>query len=341
MKRGLVIGKFYPPHSGHKYLIDTAQAGCDILDVLVVDSPKYRIPATVRKGWLEALHPDANVMIIPDIGQDDNSPAWAKHTLQFLGYKPDVVFSSEDYGEPWAYFMRTKHKMVDRQRVRVPISATKVRGDMLQYWKYLEDPVRRDLAVRIAVVGAESTGTTTLARALAEHYKAPWVPEYGRLYSEALWQAEFAWTDSDFVHIAKVQQEMERELAAKSHGLIICDTNATATQLWQDRYLGHISPAVKQIAAKDKVDIYILTGDEIPFVQDGIRDGEHIRHQMHRQFEQMLKQQDIPYSVARGSLDKRLRAAVKHIDTTLKGYSLNDRDFTRDPVQSGHHTAAA
>ena len=341
MKRGLVIGKFYPPHSGHKYLIDTAAAGCDELDVLVVDNPKYRIPADVRKQWLEAIHPEANVMVIPDIGQDDNSPAWARHTLKFLGYKPDIVFSSEDYGEPWAYFMRTKHQMVDRQRVRVPISATKVRSDMLQYWQYLENPVRRDLAIRIAVIGAESTGTTTLTQALAKHYHAPWVPEYGRLYSEALWQTDFTWTDSDFVHIAKIQQQMERELAIKSKGLIICDTNATATQLWQDRYMGHTSPEVVAIAAKDKVDLYILTGDEIPFVQDGIRDGEHIRHGMHQQFETMLNQQRVPYIVATGSVQKRIDLATKHIDTLLKGYSLHDRTFTRDTTASGQHAAPA
>ena len=38
---------------------------------------------------------------------------------------------------------------------------------------------------RVAIVGAESTGKTTLATALAEHYRTAWVPEFGRLYTEA------------------------------------------------------------------------------------------------------------------------------------------------------------
>ena len=223
MTRGLVIGKFYPPHSGHKYLIDTAQAGCDALDVLICDNPKYHIPAGTRKQWLQAIHPNANIQIIPDIGDDDNSQAWAEYTLEFLGYTPDIVFSSEDYGEPWATYMNTAHQMVDRQREHVPVSATKVRADMLKHWQYVEDPVRKDLAIRVAVVGAESTGTTTLSMALAKHYKAPWVPEFGRLYTEALDTMPFTWTDSDFEYIARTQQRFEKELAAKSDGLLICE----------------------------------------------------------------------------------------------------------------------
>ena len=43
--RGIVIGKFYPPHRGHHHLIDTALAASDEVDVLVVDNPAYHIPA--------------------------------------------------------------------------------------------------------------------------------------------------------------------------------------------------------------------------------------------------------------------------------------------------------
>ena len=66
--RGVVIGKFYPPHLGHNYLIDTAVRNCDAVDVLVVDSPDYHLDAEKRREWLQARHPTATVRIIPDIG---------------------------------------------------------------------------------------------------------------------------------------------------------------------------------------------------------------------------------------------------------------------------------
>ena len=128
--RSIVIGKFYPPHLGHHHLIDTAIKQSDEVDLLVVDNSDYHIPASRRAEWLRAKHPTVHVQIIPDICKDDDSPAWALHTLKFLGYTPDVVFSSETYGRTWAEAMGCKYVDVDIDRTTVPISDTKIRQDI-------------------------------------------------------------------------------------------------------------------------------------------------------------------------------------------------------------------
>jgi hypothetical protein len=69
-------------------------------------------------------------------------------------------------------------------QVIYPISGTAVRSNPLGCWDFLEPPVRAWYAKRICLVGAESTGKTTLAQMLAERYQTVWVPEYGREYSE-------------------------------------------------------------------------------------------------------------------------------------------------------------
>lgn len=308
--RGIVIGKFYPPHLGHHYLIDTAFRQSDEVDVLVVDSPDYHIPAEKRAEWLRAQHPTAHVSIIPDIGKDDDSPAWALHTLKFLGYRPDMVFSSEAYGRTWAEAMGCDYTDVDINRTTVPISGTKVRQDMMASWPYLSDPVRAGLALRIVIVGAESTGTTTLAQDLAKESGVPWVPEIGRYYTESILTATYEWRDDDFYRIGRLQQAYENEMAARSDGVIVCDTNAVATELWQRRYMGRTTELMQRIAARDKVDLYIITGDEIPFVQDGIRDGEHVRRTMHRWFLAHIKKSGVPYIVVSGDPKTRLQSAV-------------------------------
>lgn len=315
--RGLVIGKFYPPHLGHNYLIDTALAGCNEVDVLVVDNPRYAVPAERRAQWLAAHHPRANVRIIPDINNDDDSEAWAGHTTAFLGYAPDVVHSSEDYGVRWAKCMGSRHNMVDKARQTVPISGTKVRENILDSWKYLSSETKAGLAVRVVVVGAESTGTTTLTEALAKHYRAPWVPELGRYYTESILPSGTCWSPEDFHCIGELQQHYEAAIASRSNGLIFCDTNATATLLWQDRYCNEITLTLREIAARGKADLYILTGDEIPFVQDGIRDGEAIRHDMHKKFKSLLTSLGTPWISARGTPEARLKKAVEHIDRML------------------------
>lgn len=316
--QGLVIGKFCPPHKGHHYLIDFALSRVDELDVLVCDHPKYTINAKTRADWLRQRHPKASVYTIKDIELDDDSAAWAEHTTRFLGYAPDIVFSSEDYGDEYARLMGAVHYKLDRARKTVPIAATMIRGDVLKHWDFLEPNVRAPFALRVCVLGAESTGTTTLSQALAAHYEAPWVPEYGRLYSEALISTKHKWQSSEFTFIAHQQQLMESQMAGQSNGLVICDTNAFATRLWHERYMGDMEPAVDAIAAEDKVDLYIITGDEIPFVQDGVRDGEYIRHAMHQRFVQEVRASGIPYLIVKGSVQQRFNAVYKQVNQLLE-----------------------
>ena len=58
MTLGFVVGKFYPPHRGHKHLIDTARAQVDRLVVLVPHHPSQRIPGELRRDWLREIHID-------------------------------------------------------------------------------------------------------------------------------------------------------------------------------------------------------------------------------------------------------------------------------------------
>jgi nicotinamide riboside kinase len=100
---------------------------------------------------------------------------------------------------------------------------------------------------------------------------------------------------------------------------VICDTNAFATTLWHRRYLGGNNAAVEAIAGRGRCDLYLLTGDEIPFIQDGLRDGEHIRHEMHRWFEEALAAQPVPWKLLRGGPAARLDEAIKVIEPLFKG----------------------
>lgn len=106
---GLVIGKFYPPHRGHHYLIETALRHVEHLDVLVCVREDQSIPGGLRRQWIQEVHPTATVRAIEDIGEDDNSELWAAYTIRILGRAPDFVFTSEGYGDAYARFLGCTH----------------------------------------------------------------------------------------------------------------------------------------------------------------------------------------------------------------------------------------
>lgn len=321
-KRGLVIGKFYPPHRGHKFLIDTALSQCAEVDVLVCRKPEQNPPAELRVAWLQEIHPRAKVHLIEDTVPDDDSAGWAAYTIEFLGYAPDVVFTSEDYGYPYAHYLGCQHVQVDKARLAVPISGTKVRSNPYAAWDFLEPCVRAFYVRRICLVGAESTGKTTLAEALANYYNTAWVPEYGRDYSYIkVERGDFdTWTSAEFVQIAQEQCLREDAAARQANRVLICDTDAFATSIWHVRYMGTRQPAVEAIAAPRRYDLYLLPSVDIPFVQDGVRDGEHIRHWMHGYFEEELKRLNKPYAAVNGTVEERVVQAAQLIDPLLQNW---------------------
>jgi NadR type nicotinamide-nucleotide adenylyltransferase len=312
---GLVIGKFLPPHRGHRFLIETALARCTRVVVIICGKPTDPIPPELRKAWLEELVPAARIMLIDDRYDENDSRVWARNTLGWLGRAPDAVFSSEGYGDAYASHMGCLHVLVDPQRIAIPCSGTAVRNDPFAMWDHLDPPLRGWYAKRVVVLGAESTGTTTLATDLAAALQTPWVAEYGREYSAANAAAgDTIWRTEEFLEIAREQTAREDAAARRANRILVCDTNALATVLWHRRYMGFHSQALGDFAARCRSDLYLLTGDEIPFEQDCMRDGEHIRHEMHLWFQEELGFQRTPWHLLRRGREQRLAEALALIE---------------------------
>jgi NadR type nicotinamide-nucleotide adenylyltransferase len=181
-----------------------------------------------------------------------------------------------------------------------------------------------DKVLRVCCVGAESSGTTTLTQQLAAHYGTVWVPEYGRDYTEArkVAGAKYEWKSDEFVHIALKQQEHEDIMAAQADRVLFCDTDALATCIWHERYMGFWSFAVENIAERRRYALYILTEPDIPFVQDRIRDSERLREWMTQRFRTELNRRNYPWILVQGAMEDRLRIAIAAVDRLLAGEAL-------------------
>jgi HTH-type transcriptional regulator, transcriptional repressor of NAD biosynthesis genes len=320
---GVIVGKFYPPHRGHKHLIDTASAQVRRLVVIVCSKPDETIPGELRAAWVREIHPRVEVMRIDDVYDPDDSAVWAASTIRWLGRPPDVAFTSEDYGPRWAALMGAEHIMVDRDRATVPCSASQIRAHPLGNLQFVEPCVRAFLVPRVVVLGAESTGTTTLAEDLAKHYGTSWVPEYGREYCEQLDDLfTHRWRSEEFERIAREQNRREDLAAREAAPVLICDTDAFAAGVWHERYIGQRSVEVEALATGRRHAHHLLTDVDIPFVQDGLRDGEGIRHWMHELFMQRLGEAGLPFVVVSGDRARRLASAASLVDRVLASLSF-------------------
>ncbi|MFC9324304.1 AAA family ATPase [Kitasatospora sp. NPDC057015] len=358
-RHGLVIGKFYPPHAGHHFLIRTAADACELVTVVVMAADVESIPLAARVSWVAeawAGEPHVRVAGVVDNLEVDyrSEAAWDGHVALMragLAGAPapgagvpavDAVFSSEGYGGELARRFGAAAVVLDRGRETFPVSGTKVRADPAAHWVDLEPPVRAWLARRVVVLGAESTGTTTLSRDLAAalrarggpHALTGWVPEYGRELTVAKLAVaravadpadppptvfDLEWDDRDFELVCR-RQCADEERAARAGGpVLVCDTDALATTVWQERYLGAVTAPVRASAAGlPPRALYLLTSDEgVPFDDDGLRDGEHLRPWMTGRFREVLAAGRTPWLELRGDRFERLERALAAVDTLL------------------------
>lgn len=297
-------------------MIETARAQVDELVVLVCERQDQAIPADLRAEWLRAEHPDVEVRVVEDILADDDSEAWAEYCRTLLGYAPDAVFTSERYGDAFARYLKAEHVCVDIERRVYPCSASMILASPLSYSRFLAPRVRAYFVPRIVVVGAESTGKTTLCERLADHFETLWVPEYGRQYAlQKIASADPSWMESDFHTIASEQQRREDKAAMSADHLLICDTDSFATKIWYERYLGRKSPSWRR--RLPPAALYLVTDVDVAFVQDGTRDGEHVREWMHERFVEELTAAGNAFTVLSGDYTTRYNMAVGAIEQVV------------------------
>ncbi|GAA0438307.1 hypothetical protein Aca07nite_47220 [Actinoplanes capillaceus] len=357
-RHGLIVGKFYPPHEGHHTLIDAAAAACERVTVVVAPSSAESIPLADRLAWLRAEHgPNVRFAGVHDDHPIDYAdPAvWELHMAVFRAAagvdRVDAVFSSEAYGAELARRFHAEPVLLDPDRLRVPVSGTAIRADPAAHWDRLRAGARGHLARRVIVVGAESTGTTTMARALARHYRTRggvwagtrWVPEFGRELTErklAELRADrpeatvfdVTWDRADFVTVAAEQSAAEDAAARTGSPVIFGDTDAFATTIWEERYLGSASPAVCELVRAP--DLYLLTDcADVPFEDDGLRDGEHLRQWMTGRFRAGLAAGGTPWVELTGPYGRRLRTAIRAVDDLLtEGWRFTEPLRPKTPV---------
>lgn len=311
--RGVVIGKFHPPHRGHLELIEFASRLVDELTVVVCSLPDESIAGTTRVEWMRELCPGAEIChldeILPSEPKEDANfwSMWQRALRGCLGRPVDIVFASENYGVRLAEALDARFMPCDLERSAIPISASEIRAAPLKNWSYLPACVRAHYLAKVCVFGPESTGKSTLAADLAEKFSSVHVPEFARTWLE-LRGGELV--ESDLQVIAKGQHARMHSLRRVANRVLICDTDVLSTQIWAQRLYGRCDPGIIELAEMNHADHYLLCDVDVPWVADSVRYLPDDRRGFFDQFERALVDRGLSYTRISGDWPQRTRAAV-------------------------------
>lgn len=177
--------------------------------------------------------------------------------------------------------------------------------------------------IKVAVLGAESTGKTTLCRDLAAHFDCPWVPEYMRTYLQEKWDKEqLTCTWEDLLPIAEGQIELENKLAqqalqtADNKHYLFCDTSLFELMVYSNWYYGDCPEVLTQAALVHHYDLILLTDVDTPWVADDLRDSPHQRDEISAYFADQLTAYNKPFQSIGGAREVRVQHVVKLLDAS-------------------------
>ncbi|ATQ76221.1 nicotinamide-nucleotide adenylyltransferase [Massilia violaceinigra] len=163
--------------------------------------------------------------------------------------------------------------------------------------------------LRVAILGAESSGKSTLAAALAAHFGTVWVPEYLREFVDTTGRVP---QESDQFSIAQTQMAREDAAARQASRFLFCDTTPLMTAIYSRWYWNRVDAQLSVLEQRHAYAITLVTAPDGPWEADGLqRESEAVRQTIHEQVVQMLDERGIRYSLVTGSLEERMVQAVR------------------------------
>lgn len=327
---GLVVGKFAPLHLGHEWLIAQAAAQCKRLLILSYTEPEFmHCEVPMRRRWLAQRFPQHETLVLDDdwlqqackargiqpqvMPRNEEDDATQQQFLAWLlrdvmRRKPEVLFCSEIYGPPTAAVLSealgqdVRAVVVDVHRHHRPISASQIRRDPHAHSRWMAPEVRAAFVSRVVLFGGESSGKTSLAKALAEHFETSWVAEYGR----ELWEQQGGvLSEADLLRIGHEQVRREEAESQNANRFLFCDTSPLTTFGYSHWMFGRADAELMSLAERS-YDRVILCRPDFPFVQDGTRRDDAFRLDQHEWYRQRLAELAVPVLEVGGGLRQRV-----------------------------------
>ena len=175
---------------------------------------------------------------------------------------------------------------------------------------------RLSIIKKIAIIGPESTGKSTLSEAMAEALHTVWVPEYAREYLKMI---DRPYIEDDLVQIARGQVASEDKAASGATHYLVCDTDLNVVKVWSEHKYGQCHPWILEEIASRKYDLYLLTDIDIPWEHDPMREHPDaaMRQYFYNIYKDIVLHSGVPWVNISGDADQRLNKAMDAVKLYL------------------------
>lgn len=180
--------------------------------------------------------------------------------------------------------------------------------------------------------GPESTGKTTLAKQLADHFQTVWAPEFAREYLQEKWNSSQRICEpEDLLPIAIGQVKLENDSLLTANKYLFCDTNLMVTKVFSEMYYNCCDPALDKAASKHRYDLFFLTDIDVPWTKDDLRDKPSDRKNTFDTFKRALIENKKPFVIISGTSEQRFHKALQILSDLEKAKSngLSSSDFAQ------------
>ncbi len=327
---GMYGGTFDPFHLGHLDCILQAASLCESLFIVMsVAKNRSEIPWKVRYRWLYTITKHlSNVSIITLTDESESKATYsqkmwdrdAKIVKDKIQQKIDIVFCGSDYDQTsfWNVCYPESELYIFQ---RNEINSTQIRQNPYLHWDWLPRVVQPWYVKKVLIMGGESTGKSTLTQNLALRFNTNFLEETGRDISVRSGSDKLM-LDEDFTEILLRHKLREMEFVKQSRCVLFVDTDALVTEFYLSFLQQHSlenERLAQAISALNRYDLILFLMPDVPFVQDGTRNGviEADREKYSQQLMDLLDRYHAPVQVLRGDYQTRYMTAVKLVNTLL------------------------
>jgi len=191
---GIVFGTFAPMHVGHVDLITKAKRANDNVLVIVSGSntqedrgTRAGLSLNRRFRYVREVFYDDELVVVDKL-DEAGMPAYSEGWVPWVNRVKELIAKNTDdpekitfyVGEPEyvtelnRYYPQAQVELIERSIIN--ISATEIRDNPMENWRFITKPFRRHFTRKVLVVGSASGGKTTLVKDLARTYNAPCSP---------------------------------------------------------------------------------------------------------------------------------------------------------------------